>query len=158
VRCRPARRLAPGEIGGAPARPLRPAAPRRIASPADIEARGPGTRSPPPAPASPSVPRWALGYGRPAGRRAPAAATRRGSDMPRGVLAEHCRAHETENAGEGRGPTLGGDAKGRAMQELRLVAVSEDGTYLVLASAGRGTRFTLPVDDRLRAAVRGQFS
>ncbi|RNL84995.1 septation protein SepH [Halostreptopolyspora alba] len=44
------------------------------------------------------------------------------------------------------------------MQELRLVAVSEDGTYLVLASSGRGTRFTLPVDDRLRAAVRGQFS
>ncbi len=38
------------------------------------------------------------------------------------------------------------------------MAVSEDGTYLVLASAGRGTRFTLPVDDRLRAAVRGQFS
>ncbi|WP_460863367.1 septation protein SepH, partial [Nocardiopsis coralliicola] len=44
------------------------------------------------------------------------------------------------------------------MQELRLVAVSEDGTYLVLSGAGRGTRFTLPVDDRLRAAVRGQFS
>ncbi|WP_141922791.1 septation protein SepH [Haloactinospora alba] len=44
------------------------------------------------------------------------------------------------------------------MQELRLVAVSEDGSYLVLASAGRGTRFMLPVDDRLRAAVRGQFS
>ncbi|GAA4958017.1 hypothetical protein GCM10023224_49970 [Streptomonospora halophila] len=44
------------------------------------------------------------------------------------------------------------------MQELRLAAVSEDGTYLVLASAGRGTRFMLPVDDRLRAAVRGQFS
>ncbi|MFD6952508.1 septation protein SepH, partial [Nocardiopsis sp. NPDC060348] len=44
------------------------------------------------------------------------------------------------------------------MHELRLVAVSEDGTYLVLASAGRGTRFMLPVDDRLRAAVRGQFS
>ncbi|MFC9938584.1 septation protein SepH [Nocardiopsis alba] len=44
------------------------------------------------------------------------------------------------------------------MHELRLVAVSEDGTYLVLASPGRGTRFTLPVDDRLRAAVRGQFS
>lgn len=44
------------------------------------------------------------------------------------------------------------------MQELRLVAVSEDGTYLVLATAGRGTRFTLPVDDRLRAAVRGNFS
>ncbi|MFA1538627.1 septation protein SepH [Actinomadura monticuli] len=44
------------------------------------------------------------------------------------------------------------------MQELRLVAVSEDGTYLVLATAGRGTRFTLPVDDRLRAAIRGHFS
>ncbi|MFV2179010.1 septation protein SepH [Actinomadura sp. LOL_016] len=44
------------------------------------------------------------------------------------------------------------------MQELRLVAVSEDGTYLVLATAGRGTRFTLPVDDRVRAAVRGHFS
>lgn len=44
------------------------------------------------------------------------------------------------------------------MHELRLVAVSEDGTYLVLASTGRGTRFMLPVDDRLRAAVRGQFS
>ncbi|HLU98650.1 MAG TPA: septation protein SepH [Thermobifida alba] len=44
------------------------------------------------------------------------------------------------------------------MQELRLVAVSEDGTYLVLAGTGRGTRFMLPVDDRLRAAVRGQFS
>ena len=44
------------------------------------------------------------------------------------------------------------------MQELRLVAVSEDGSYLVLASAGRGTRFTLPVDDRLRAALRGHFS
>ena len=44
------------------------------------------------------------------------------------------------------------------MHELRLVAVSEDGTYLVLSGTGRGTRFTLPVDDRLRAAVRGQFS
>lgn len=44
------------------------------------------------------------------------------------------------------------------MQELRLIAVSEDGAYLVLASTGRGTRFMLPVDDRLRAAVRGQFS
>ncbi|SPL91335.1 FIG00945285: putative DNA-binding protein [[Actinomadura] parvosata subsp. kistnae] len=52
-----------------------------------------------------------------------------------------------------------GDAdEGTRMQELRLVAVSEDGTYLVLATAGRGTRFTLPVDDRLRAAVRGNFS
>jgi hypothetical protein len=44
------------------------------------------------------------------------------------------------------------------MQELRLVAVSEDGSYLVLATAGRGTRFTLPVDDRLRAVIRGHIS
>src|SRR3954447_14233295 len=50
------------------------------------------------------------------------------------------------------------DDEGTRMQELRLVAVSEDGTDLVLATAGRGTRFTLPVDDRLRAAVRGHFS
>src|SRR6266566_1901029 len=44
------------------------------------------------------------------------------------------------------------------MQELRLVAVSEDGTYVVLAQPGRATRFTLPNDERLRAVVRGQFS
>ena len=44
------------------------------------------------------------------------------------------------------------------MQELRLVAVSEDGSYLDLATAARGTRFTLPIDDRLRAVVRGHFS
>ena len=44
------------------------------------------------------------------------------------------------------------------MQELRLVAVSEDGTYVVLAQPGRGTRFSLPNDERLRAVVRGQFS
>ncbi len=44
------------------------------------------------------------------------------------------------------------------MQELRLVAVSEDGSYAVLAIPGRGGRFTLPVDDKLRAVARGQFS
>jgi Protein of unknown function (DUF3071) len=44
------------------------------------------------------------------------------------------------------------------MQELRLVAVSEDGTYVVLAQPGRATRFSLPNDERLRAVVRGQFS
>jgi hypothetical protein len=70
--------------------------------------------------------------------------------------------------GAGREPTHARDSRvrgkiehddeGTRMQELRLVAVSEDGTYLVLATAGRGTRFTLPVDDRLRAAVRGNFS
>jgi Protein of unknown function (DUF3071) len=44
------------------------------------------------------------------------------------------------------------------MQELRLVAVSEDGTYVVLTQPGRGTRFSLPNDERLRAVTRGQFS
>ncbi|HUK69137.1 MAG TPA: septation protein SepH [Streptosporangiaceae bacterium] len=44
------------------------------------------------------------------------------------------------------------------MQELRLVAVSEDGTYVVLGQPGRATRFTLSNDERLRAVVRGQFS
>src|SRR6266487_544097 len=44
------------------------------------------------------------------------------------------------------------------MQELRLVAMSEDGTYVVLAQPGRGTRFSLPNDERLRAVTRGQFS
>jgi Protein of unknown function (DUF3071) len=44
------------------------------------------------------------------------------------------------------------------MQELRLVAVSEDGTYAVLAVPGRGGRFVLPIDDRLRTVARGQFS
>ncbi len=44
------------------------------------------------------------------------------------------------------------------MRELRLVAVSEDGTYVVLAQPGRAARFSLPNDERLRAVARGQFS
>jgi Protein of unknown function (DUF3071) len=44
------------------------------------------------------------------------------------------------------------------MQELRIVAVSEDGSYAVLAVPGRGGRFSLPIDDRLRIIARGQFS
>jgi Protein of unknown function (DUF3071) len=44
------------------------------------------------------------------------------------------------------------------MQELRLVAVSEDGSYAVLAVPGRGGRFSVPIDDRLRTVARGQFS
>jgi hypothetical protein len=44
------------------------------------------------------------------------------------------------------------------MQELRLVAVSEDGTYAVLAAPGHAGRFSLPIDDRLRIVARGQFS
>jgi Protein of unknown function (DUF3071) len=44
------------------------------------------------------------------------------------------------------------------MQELRFVAVSEDGTYAVLTAPGSGGRFTLRIDDRLRIVARGQFS
>ena len=44
------------------------------------------------------------------------------------------------------------------MHELRLVAVSEDGTYAILVVPGRGGRYSLPMDDRLRAVARGQFS
>lgn len=40
------------------------------------------------------------------------------------------------------------------MPELRVVAVSNDGTRLVLKAAD-STEFTLPIDERLRAAVRG---
>src|ERR1700712_467272 len=43
------------------------------------------------------------------------------------------------------------------MRTLRLVALSDDGTHLILAedSADGEIRFELPVDDRLRAAARG---
>jgi len=51
-----------------------------------------------------------------------------------------------------------GSAEGTPMQELRLVAVSEDGSYAVLGVPGRGGRFSLPIDDRLRTVARGQFS
>jgi Protein of unknown function (DUF3071) len=44
------------------------------------------------------------------------------------------------------------------MQELRFVAVSEDGRYAVLAIPGRSARFTLPIDERLRAVAQGQTS
>jgi hypothetical protein len=44
------------------------------------------------------------------------------------------------------------------MQELRLVAVSEDGTYAILAVPGRSGRFLVPIDDRLRTVAKGQFS
>jgi hypothetical protein len=44
------------------------------------------------------------------------------------------------------------------MQELRFVAVSEDGSYAVLAVPGRSARFTLPIDERLRAVALGQTS
>ncbi|TFV53062.1 septation protein SepH [Blastococcus sp. TF02A-35] len=45
------------------------------------------------------------------------------------------------------------------MRSLRLVALSDDGQSLVLATEGpdgaEGERFELPIDDRLRAAARG---
>ena len=51
-----------------------------------------------------------------------------------------------------------GRAEGTTMQELRFVAVSEDGRYAVLAVPGRSARFTLPIDERLRAVALGQTS
>lgn len=49
------------------------------------------------------------------------------------------------------------------MRPLRFVALDEDGTHLVLArdvpeAIDNGERFLLPVDDRLRAAARGDMS
>jgi hypothetical protein len=44
------------------------------------------------------------------------------------------------------------------MQELRFVAVSEDGSYAVLAIPGRSGRYILPIDERLRAVALGQTS
>ena len=45
------------------------------------------------------------------------------------------------------------------MRTLRLVALSDDGKSLVLAAEGsdgaEGERFELPIDDRVRAAARG---
>ena len=48
--------------------------------------------------------------------------------------------------------------EGTTMQELRFVAVSEDGRYAVLAIPGRSARFMLPIDERLRAVALGQTS
>ncbi|MEU4194344.1 septation protein SepH [Kribbella sp. NPDC026611] len=41
------------------------------------------------------------------------------------------------------------------MREARLVGLSQDGQQLVLAMAETGEEFAVPVDDRLRAALRG---
>src|SRR5690606_40682668 len=63
------------------------------------------------------------------------------------ALGGHRTAGRRDHGRAVRRPPCRQDRAGRTrMQELRLVAVSEDGTYLVLATAGRGTRFTLPVD------------
>src|SRR2546430_2812091 len=55
-------------------------------------------------------------------------------------------------------PAPVGGAEGTPMQQLRLVAVSEDGSYAVLTAPGRSGRFSLPIDERLRIVARGQFS
>ena len=55
-------------------------------------------------------------------------------------------------------PVKRAGAEGTTMQELRFVAVSEDGRYAVLAVPGRSARFTLPIDERLRAVALGQTS
>ncbi|MGO9078225.1 MAG: septation protein SepH [Streptosporangiaceae bacterium] len=44
------------------------------------------------------------------------------------------------------------------MQQLRLIAVSEDGSFAILDVPGRGGRYSLLIDDRLRTVARGQFS
>jgi Protein of unknown function (DUF3071) len=85
--------------------------------------------------------------------------------MPTEVLASGAMTRQTRLR-EGRATPSRGikcanspdGAEGTPMQELRLVAVSEDGTYAVLASPGRGGRFSIPIDDRLRIVARGQFS
>ena len=41
------------------------------------------------------------------------------------------------------------------MRELRLVAMSEDGTRLILRTEGEDSPFALPIDERLHAAMRG---
>jgi hypothetical protein len=56
------------------------------------------------------------------------------------------------------GHTRSGRCERKLMQELRLVAVSEDGSYAVLVVPGRSGRFALPIDERLRTVARGQFS
>ena len=52
--------------------------------------------------------------------------------------------------------TMGAVVHGRfGMRELRLVAVSDDGTRLILRPEGDDAPMALPVDERLHAAMRG---
>src|SRR5882757_4154086 len=43
----------------------------------------------------------------------------------------------------------------KAMREAKLVGLSQDGKTIILAVAETGEEFAVPVDDRLRAALRG---
>src|SRR5580698_5309301 len=80
-------------------------------------------------------------------------------DMPGEVLARTGPNRQTRaGVGPSYAPARPGSAEGTPMHELRLVAVSEDGSYAVLDVPGRGGRFMLPIDDRLRTVARGQFS
>src|SRR5215472_16939278 len=88
--------------------------------------------------------------------------------MPTAVLAAGLLAGQTRVlgsywdspsvTGSPKGTVRKDSAKGTLMQELRLVAVSEDGSYAVLVVPGRSGRFALPIDERLRTVARGQFS
>src|ERR1700734_1697259 len=80
-------------------------------------------------------------------------------DMPGEVLARTEPNRQTRaGVGPSYAPARPGSAEGTPMHELRLVAVSEDGSYAILDVPGRGGRFMLPIDDRLRTVARGQFS
>ncbi len=84
--------------------------------------------------------------------------------MVRGLRVGCSATVRRESASKARNPAAAGPARGRAgaegttMQELRFVAVSEDGQYAVLGVPGRSARFTLPIDERLRAVALGQTS
>src|SRR5690349_19311490 len=70
------------------------------------------------------------------------------------VVARCTRAGHTRLAEAATHVTSAGTTREVPMPELRVVAVSNDGTRLVLKAAD-STEYTLPIDERLRAAVRG---
>src|SRR6202167_3608080 len=77
-------------------------------------------------------------------------------DMPGEVLARTGPNRQTRaGVGPSYAPARPGSAEGTPMHELRLVAVSEDGSYAILDVPGRGGRFMLPIDDRLRTVAPG---
>ena len=87
-----------------------------------------------------------------------------GGGVVQGLRVGYSARVRRESAQKARHPTVAGPvreragAEGTTMQELRFVAVSEDGQYAVLGVPGRSARFTLPIDERLRAVALGQTS
>jgi hypothetical protein len=87
-----------------------------------------------------------------------------GGGVVQGLRVRYSARVRRESAQKARHPTAAGPvreragAEGTTMQELRFVAVSEDGQYAVLGVPGRSARFTLPIDERLRAVALGQTS